>query len=973
MADLEYKVDVDTGGAVGELNKLNDRIVNLQRTTQNVSSSLDVFKSTLLGIGAAVAGSSLFQLVDSLQNMENKIRISVKSQEEFNRSLQVVKQIADSTGQSMVAIGSLYAKVAVNAEKLGFNQAQVAATTQAFALALKVSGASAEGAASSIYQFSQILAKGTVNGDEFTTIMENLGGPVMDLVAKKLGVTTAELFKLKEEGRLTAKDFSSALIASLDELNQMSDKTGVTVGQALVKIQNAFANFLINFEKSTGFFSAVAKAMEFLANNADKVAMAIAAVAGAWAGAKIVAWYGLAVEAAMGIGKLIIAFRTLGITAAVAEALGTGGLSAIGAAAGATLAALAANAAFDKIQDSSKDTVVDLKKLTQEAQRATSVSQLDPVSAALRNFGAEARNVGDNFAKNNRYTIENIQLQTRLIGQSSLMKELESARLDLSRRQAEAIKDLELKRAKLTDTEAKERGGQRVKDIETQIARIRQLGEIDTKVLEASITMKYRDEVANKTRLDSIQRTFDVTKQINDLDFNTSTMGMTRLGQAIANVRKQSQDFTSSKIFSRSLELGISPEDFQKMFPREYAAILAQGTVKLEENTAAVQRNVNAQLKYENILSMLDRQRSVNEQLSDLYDEQAKVGLIGIEQKFYDIDAASRKFAMSEIARINKQRFSIEQLAQGYSIMNQSLGGDPAEVQRIFDTAIRGTEKLKQVSEQNYRAARTFSSGWSKAFKEYADNATNAAMTAQRIFGKTFQGIEDLIVDFVKTGKFNFKEFLADIGEEILRSQVRTALANIGQSLGVGGLFGGGGVQGGQGATATNPLFVSVVGGGGAFSNPAANFGGMVGANGIFGPGGAPMISGGGIGGGITGAMGGLGNIVSTVSNVWSGIKNIGGGLYDTVSKIGSGISDFFAGFFADGGVIPKGKFGVVGERGPEFVSGPATVTPMGGGGNVTYNINAVDAMSFKQMIARDPSFIHAVASQGARGTPGRY
>lgn len=34
-----------------------------------------------------------------------------------------------------------------------------------------------------------------------------------------------------------------------------------------------------------------------------------------------------------------------------------------------------------------------------------------------------------------------------------------------------------------------------------------------------------------------------------------------------------------------------------------------------------------------------------------------------------------------------------------------------------------------------------------------------------------------------------------------------------------------------------------------------------------------------------------------------------------------------FAGFFADGGIIPKGKFGVVGEKGPEFVSGPAGVT----------------------------------------------
>ncbi len=76
-----------------------------------------------------------------------------------------------------------------------------------------------------------------------------------------------------------------------------------------------------------------------------------------------------------------------------------------------------------------------------------------------------------------------------------------------------------------------------------------------------------------------------------------------------------------------------------------------------------------------------------------------------------------------------------------------------------------------------------------------------------------------------------------------------------------------------------------------------------------------------------------------------------------------------FSGFFANGGTIPQGRFGIVGERGPEFVGGPATVTPMGST-QVVYNINAVDARSFQQLVAQDPQFIHAVAMAGARSTP---
>ena len=78
---------------------------------------------------------------------------------------------------------------------------------------------------------------------------------------------------------------------------------------------------------------------------------------------------------------------------------------------------------------------------------------------------------------------------------------------------------------------------------------------------------------------------------------------------------------------------------------------------------------------------------------------------------------------------------------------------------------------------------------------------------------------------------------------------------------------------------------------------------------------------------------------------------------------------------FANGGVIPTNGPVMVGERGPEILSGVAgrVVTPNNqiGGGSVTYNINAVDALSFKQMVAADPTFLFAITEQGRRKLPG--
>jgi len=79
---------------------------------------------------------------------------------------------------------------------------------------------------------------------------------------------------------------------------------------------------------------------------------------------------------------------------------------------------------------------------------------------------------------------------------------------------------------------------------------------------------------------------------------------------------------------------------------------------------------------------------------------------------------------------------------------------------------------------------------------------------------------------------------------------------------------------------------------------------------------------------------------------------------------------------FANGGIIPTNNPVIVGERGPEIISGAAgrNVTPNSqlglGTTNVVYNISAVDARSFKELVASDPSFMYAVTEQGRRSLP---
>ena len=245
---------------------------------------------------------------------------------------------------------------------------------------------------------------------------------------------------------------------------------------------------------------------------------------------------------------------------------------------------------------------------------------------------------------------------------------------------------------------------------------------------------------------------------------------------------------------------------------------------------------------------------------------------------------------------------------------------------------------------------RSFSYGWSKAFNEYADSASNAANTARTLFGKATQGMEDALVKFAKTGKFEWKQFLNMMLEELLRAQIKSVFAKL--LGGMGGLFGGG--SGGGGG-----LLGSLFGGGGAKGGKSG--GGLLGG----------LI--GGVSKGVGKLVGGIGSAIGGLFGGGSSDRmtgTAGGGGFGTGADFGN---QDFGGFFASGGTLASGKWGIAGEAGPELITGPANITPLAqmGTTNVTYNINAVDAASFKQMIARDPQFIYAVTQMGARSIPG--
>ena len=120
----------------------------------------------------------------------------------------------------------------------------------------------------------------------------------------------------------------------------------------------------------------------------------------------------------------------------------------------------------------------------------------------------------------------------------------------------------------------------------------------------------------------------------------------------------------------------------------------------------------------------------------------------------------------------------------------------------------------------------------------------------------------------------------------------------------------------------------------------------------------------------ISHALSGSGGIGSAFGSLFGGGGG-GGGLF-------GGLGSLFGGFFADGGYLSAGKVGIVGESGPELISGPANITPMdeaGGGTTVVFNLNSIDTQTGTQFLLDNRKNIEGIIQNAytRRGRQGIY
>lgn len=272
------KLETDVGRAARimerEFAKMRTQVSgHLQGIEKKADETGKIIKR-VFNIGVAVQlAHDLRMLADNFANLSARVKLASGANANFGASLGAVKRVAMDTYASLTATAGLVQKISQSLQNTGMSASNSFSNaiklTETFNKALVVSGAGTIQAEAAMLQFSQAIAKGKLDGDEFRSVMEN-NSRFMLLLADSLGVTFKELYKMREQGKLT-----SDMIMKVTENTKLLDAEfatfPLTIGRAFTNLNSAMTTFVGGMDNATGTSRALANSIAFLAENLDTI------------------------------------------------------------------------------------------------------------------------------------------------------------------------------------------------------------------------------------------------------------------------------------------------------------------------------------------------------------------------------------------------------------------------------------------------------------------------------------------------------------------------------------------------------------------------------------------------------------------------------------------------------------------------------------------------------------------------------
>lgn len=212
-------------------------VEEFNRRQNEAGNGANKVKSAWGGVGnlirtavAAFGAKQIINLADTMTQTTARLDL-------INDGLQTTAELQDNIMASANRARTSYTTMADAVSKLGIlagdaftSNDEMIAFTELMNKNFVIGGASIQEQTAAMYQLTQAMASGRLQGDEFRSIMEN--APLLaQSIADYMGKTTGELREMSSQGLITADVIKNAMFASADETNKKFAQIPMTFSQ----------------------------------------------------------------------------------------------------------------------------------------------------------------------------------------------------------------------------------------------------------------------------------------------------------------------------------------------------------------------------------------------------------------------------------------------------------------------------------------------------------------------------------------------------------------------------------------------------------------------------------------------------------------------------------------------------------------------------------------------------------------------
>lgn len=314
MAQTKIGIQISANGsqASAEIDKIKSKIQSMSsQVSKGIEAAAAVAGISMMGMALKEVATTAAQTADRLTSIRSRLNLVNDGTQTTADLMNKIYDAAQRTRGGYDDMADSVAKLNMLAKDAFSSNDEAIEFVEQMNKQFKISGASIQESSAAMYQLTQAMAAGKLQGDEFHSIMEN--APMLaQSIAKEMGMTVGELKNVSSEGMITADVIKNALFNSAEETNAKFAEMPMTFAEVGQSIQNealmAFQPVLEQLSSITGgsvlqdFVGGITVAFRAMAAAAQ---MSISVISGGFSA------MGVAISTVTGIAR---SFGTLFIT-----------------------------------------------------------------------------------------------------------------------------------------------------------------------------------------------------------------------------------------------------------------------------------------------------------------------------------------------------------------------------------------------------------------------------------------------------------------------------------------------------------------------------------------------------------------------------------------------------------------------------------------------------------------------------------